>query len=310
MKIYITILMCITIQCVFGQVENSKAIIAKNHVKSSFEKHCFPGSNGGCTSFFRAYDQRGNIKEWNMGRLGTLYRSTYDNNDNKITLQWIDKIDTTDVTLFRYSYDRRNNLIKDESGTYKNEYDNEGRLIQITSETANEDNTIERKTILNVWSGFNKILTETTKIETIDSDNSKTLEHLFLKTYDYDENQNLIKERHVSDYEIKNTITYNYDDLNRLIEKVEIDSLRIARLNRMVYGDRAPLEALTTRLTYNTNGSIKETYQYFSDPCMGLDNHFLYKHMYHDNGLLSQVDVYENETLRFSISYDYEYYNN
>ncbi|MCD2258936.1 hypothetical protein [Psychroserpens luteolus] len=309
MKKIISFLCILTVQWSFSQVGNDKKIIAKNQLKSSFEKHCFTGSNSGCTSFFKAYDRRGNVIEWNMGRIGTFYRSTYDKNDNKIALQWIDKIDTTDVTLFKYAYDKYGNLIKDEDGVYKNDYDKRGNLIQITSETKNGTNAIKRKTVLQVWSDFNKLLSKTTKIEIISESSQPTLKDLYVKTYKYDGNQNLIKELHFSNYQVKNTITYSYDNSNRLIEKIEINPSRLEQLNNMTFGHRAPLTAITTRMSYNTNGSIKEKYTYFSDPCMSLDNHFLYKHHYLDNGLLSQVDVYENDEQRFSISYDYEYFN-
>ena len=65
---------------------------------------------------------------------------------------------------------------------------------------------------------------------------------------------------------------------------------------------------MITTFSYNKNGSIKEEYTYLLDPCMGLNNHFTLKYVYHDNGLVKKIDVYEEGNLAFIMTYEYDFF--
>ncbi len=276
-------------------------MIIKNKVKSSFEKHCFLNSNSSCTSFYEEYDKRGNSIEWNMGRIGTFYRSFYDKNDNKVLLQWVDKSDTTKIDSFVYAYDKNNTLIKDGDIEYKNTYNSKK---QLTKQYSLEGILHKTKTLS--WTHFGEIESENTLTKRLEKKEYKISS--YCKKYEYDTNNNLSKETHFNNDTITNTIIYKYDTLNRLIEKRERNPERVKSINSHKFNDREDITELITKISYNKNGSIKEKYAYYSDPCMSLDNHFLYKHFYKSNGLIDSINVYEDDIHIFSISYEYEYY--
>ena len=308
MRLFVLLLLFSTFS--FSQVENDKSMIIKNNVKSSFERHCFLNSNSSCTSFYEEYDKRGNSIEWNMGRIGTFYRSFYDKNDNKVLLQWIDKSDTTKINSFSYAYDKNNTLVKDGDVTFKNTYNSKQQLIKQYSlvKSTKEKSTKKTKTIN--WTNFDKIESEIILTELLEYSEKKLQKKLtsYRVKYNYDVNNNVSKELHFNNDTIVNTIKYKYDSLNRLIEKREHNPERIKGINNLKFNGRKDITELITKISYNKNGSIKEKYAYYSDSCMSLDNHFLYKYFYKSNGLIDNINVYEDNTHVFSISYEYEYY--
>lgn len=311
MKIFISIILCISfLQNASAQIENDKEQIVKNKVKSSFEKHCFLNSNSSCTSIFEEYDREGNTITWDMGRLGTRYKNIYNTKNQKVLTLWIDKIDPTQIDSIRYAYDKNNQLIKDWEKEFKNTYNKKQQLIrQVHKSQNNEKNSVlETRTI--DWTIFDKMESETITTEVLEASEKTKYQKLetYCKKYEYNQDHLLIEEVHYINDTIVNTIVYTYDTLHRLVEKREKDVSRIKNINRMKFGNRKDIDELITKITYNKNGSIKEKFTYFSDPCMSLDNHFLYKHFYQKNGLLERADVYENNTLAFTISYEYEYY--
>ena len=306
---YILILLVFT-QTITAQIGNDKTIIVKNKVKSSFEKHCFSGSNSGCTAIWEKYDEKGNSIEWNMGRLGSIYRNIYDRKNNKIFTLWVDKTDSTKIDTIAYVYDKRNKIIQEGLDTFENFYNQKQQLIKQVSESININENIVRKTKNIHWTSFDKIKTEITTVKILEVKKKTDLDKLrvYYKKYIYDDDNNLSKETHFHNDTLTNTIFYNYDSSNRLVKKREKDISRIETINSMKFGNREDISELITKISYDDNGFIKEKYTYFSDPCMSLDNHFLYKHFYLENGLLKSVDVYEKDYLVFTISYEYEYY--
>ena len=304
MRIQLILILITIVQSISAQIGNNKEVIVKNKVKECFEKHCFSGSNSSCTSIWEKYDMKGNLIEWNMGRLGSIYRNIFDKNNNKIFTLWIDKMDTTKVDSIPYVYDRNNQLIQDGEETFKNFYNSEEQLVKQISESQNNEGSIVRKTKTIDWTSFGKTKIEIIKIEIIEYEKLET----FSKEYEYDGNNNLAKEIHYQNDIVTNTIVYSYDSSNRLTEKREKDISRLKSINRMKFGNRSNITELVTRITYNENGTIQSKYTYFSDPCMSLDNHYLYKHFYLDSGLLERADVYEEDNLVFTISYEYEYF--
>ncbi|AXG69741.1 RHS Repeat protein [Kordia sp. SMS9] len=296
-----------------AQVENTKEAIVKNKVKSSEERHCFIGSSGSCTVIYEAYDNRGNIIEWNMGRLGTRYKYQYDQKNRKVATIWIDKSDTTKVDTILFKYDEFDKLVSENNNPYphnsenlKNWYDHKNRLIKQISRSKNhEQDSIISTTILE-WTDFDKMKSEYRFSHKLDAENDTLYTHK--KIYEYDSYENLTREVHSKNNEVFNTICYEYDASLRLIKKSTDNSNRIKMLNEHKYGNRKDIDVLLTTFTYDSQGRIKEKYTYFSDPCMSLDNHFTYKHFYKKNGLLDYVNVFEEEMLRFTISYKYTFY--
>ncbi len=298
------------IQTISAQTGNDKTLIVKNKVKSSFEKHCFSGSNSSCTTIWEKYDGKGNPIEWNMGRLGSFYRNIYDKKNNKIFTLWVDKIDSTKIDTIAYVYDKSNELIQDGLDTFENFYNQKQQLIKQISESININENIVRETKNIHWTSFDKLKTEITTTRIIEVKKKTDLHKLrvYYKKYVYDVDNNLSKETHFQNDTLTNIIFYNYDSSNRLVKKREENISRIEMINSMKFGKREDISELITKISYHDNGFIKEKYTYFSDPCMGLDNHFLYKHFYLENGLLKSADVYEKGYLVFTISYEYEYY--
>lgn len=304
-----TFILIVITQSIFAQIANDKSQIVTNKVKSLFEKHCFTNSNSSCTSIWEKFDKQGNSIEWNMGRLGSIYKNLYDKNNRKILESWVDKLDSTKVNSTSYTYDVNNQLVQKGKETFKNFYNAKKQLIKQLIESQNIEQNIVRKTKTIKWTAFDKIDTEIVKTEIIEikKPTEYNKQRINKKKYEYDENTNLIKEIHTNDGKIVNTILYKYDSLNRLIEKREKDIKQIKLVNRMKFGNRKDFTEFTTKISYYKNGLIKEKYTYFSDPCMSLDNHFLYKLFYFDNGLLKRADVYDDK-LAFTISYSYEFY--
>lgn len=311
MKIQIIIVLLLAFtQTIRAQIGNKKALIFKNKVKSSFEKHCFIRSNASCTAISEKYDRKGNSIEWNMGRLGTIYKSVYDPKDNKIFTLWVDKADVSKIDTIAFVYDKQQQLIQDGTRRFKNFYNHKQQLIKQVSEEFNMYKNIVRETRNIHWTSFDKIKTDVITTVIIEVNKKTDIDKLSVasKKYIYDDNHNLSKEIHFKNEVVTNTLFYKYDSSNRLIKKREKNISKIKRINKMKFGNREDITELTTNITYHKNGSIKEKYTYFSDPCMSLDNHYLYKHFYFKNGLLKNADVYDKDHLVFTISYEYEYY--
>lgn len=314
MKIQTLILLLTLSQISFGQIGNDQHLIVKNDVKSSYEKYCFLNSNSSCTVIYEEYDQNGNSVEWDMARLGTIYRNVYDEKNNKVMTLWVDKLDTSRIDIFQYKYDHHNELvlqvISNDTTEFENIYDKNGRLIKIVTQSKNVEGNIVKKTTSRIWTTFNKIQTETTRTEIFEIAKKTEYDKRSGSKIDfkYDQNKNLIKAIYYHADTISKTFSYKYDSDNRLIEEIEDNPIRAGRINRMVFGKRDEIKRFKTTTRYNNLGQIAELYTYFSDPCMSLDNHFLYRHFYKDNGLLDYADVYENDQLIFTIKYEYEYY--
>lgn len=303
------------IQLSYCQAENDQKIIQKNNVKSSIQKHCFTNSQSSCSVIYEKYDQRGNIIEWNMGRLGSFRRFVYDKNNNLILKLWVDKSDTTKIDSIIYEYDRYNNLTKQtDIGPinhiieYENIYDKQNRLIKTFSKSkSNDGKTILRTTTRN-WTSFDKIKTEQSQSEILKKDWKGGANNNRKIVYNYDSNQNLIKKVFYQSDTINKIVKYRYDDQNRCIEKREDDPTHAKRVNDMKFSNRKDIKIFTTKTKYNKEGQIDELFTYFSDPCLSLDDHYLYKHHYLENGLIDSVNVFKGDKVMFTIQFEYEYY--
>lgn len=314
MKIQTLLFLLILSHITFGQIGNNQDVIIKNRVRSSLEKHCFTNSEGSCSIIYEEYDQRGNNIEWDMWRMSIVYRDVYDENNNVIMTLWIDKADSTEVDTQFFKYDVHNELIQQvvdkDTTEIKNTYDKAGRLIKSVAQSKNIERNIVKNITIKTWTSFNKVETETTRTEIIETNKkTKYKKNSTSKVeYTYDKHKNLSKKTHYKADTISKTISYQYDSKNRLIQELEDNPPRAKLANNMKFSNRKDIQQFKTTVTYNNKEQIEEVYTYFSDPCMSLDNHFLYKHHYLSNGLINFIDVYENEKLTFSIKYQYEYF--
>ncbi|MEM6630927.1 MAG: RHS repeat domain-containing protein [Bacteroidota bacterium] len=315
MKPFLLLVLLVPAHFSHAQPKNDKKILIQSKVKSSLERHCFQNSEETCSIIYEVYDRRGNTVEWDMGRLGIRYRSAYDIAGNQILKLWIDKLDTTQIDTFKFLYDQHKHLVEEITPdrsikAYEHLYDKKGQLIKTISKRMNGVGNIVQETIERQWTHFGKQSKKVSTTLTFEV-NHKTEIHTYSRSqveFDYDLNHNLIQETHYSGDTVSKTITYSYDDQNRLLEKLDDDPYRIGLMNRRPNLRRESFEVFRTAYTYNEKGQISGLFTYFMDPCMSLDNHFLYKPYYQENGLLSYIDVYEYGKLRFSIEYDYEYY--
>lgn len=245
-------------QTTLAQVENAKAILQQNKVKSELERLC----NSSCSTQYSEFDQRGNMIEHNFYRVGTLYQFIYDDQDNKIMTLWIDKSDPSQIDTL---YDADLKPTKDKNN-YREESFNEGKLL----------------------------------IKYGEGDE--------VYKYIYNDDCRLILEQRFK----KDTLTYEestrFDEESRLLEKITKNKVRLARLNRHRTAEEK-VEAIIERYEYNKQGQVTKSYSYFLDPCMNLDNHFLYVYYYHENGLIESINAFEmGKDHAFSLEYEYEFY--
>lgn len=112
----------------FAQTKNKPEVIAKNNVKACRIKYCGSDGSSGCIVIDTKYDRNGNTIEWDMSRLGTIYRDVYDENNTKIMTLWVDKGDTTNIdTIMVSPSDAVGDTLNERIVTYT--YDNNGFLI-------------------------------------------------------------------------------------------------------------------------------------------------------------------------------------
>lgn len=255
-----------------AQATITNETIANNKVKTITKKDFDNNSEEGCNTITTTYDRNGNIIIWNWERIGSFFEYEYDEKNRKIAMIRKSKYDSTDVHIMKTTYDKLDNIVSDYSNKFQNFYDEKNRLIKSV--------TLDKE----------GILSETFKI------------------YKYDALDNLIKEVHYQDSEVENTILYEYDTFCRLIEKREYDTERIEFWNEEYAQYKKPITYFLTNISYDEKGKIKEKYDYFSDPCESMDDHFTFKYVYKPNDLLQKVDVFAKEKLVFSISFEYTFY--
>jgi hypothetical protein len=120
--------------------------------------------------------------------------------------------------------------------------------------------------------------------------------------------QNLEKAVYSQGDYVFRTINYQYDDQNRLIEEIKYDPGLARKYNSMNYGFRGDIKNFVTTIKYNSIGQIDEKYTYYRDTCSNLDDHFLFKIYYLQNGLIDYFDAFDNDKVAFVVRYEYEYY--
>lgn len=124
----------------------------------------------------------------------------------------------------------------------------------------------------------------------------------------FNENCNLIEKQVFENDTLLSQENIKYDSQSRVVEKIKVNKQWLKILNSS-REDKEKITALIERCKYNSEGQLIEHYKYFSDPCMGFDNHFLYIYTYHDNGLIANAEAFENgKQLAFTIEYEYDFF--
>ena len=304
--------------CLSAQVGNSREVLVKNKVKSSLEKQCFcdPDAEdftGSCTVIAREYDRQGNLTFYNFYRIGTNYRYIYDERGNEIMTLWIS--DQTDT--LRTEYDEHDNPIfetypEQEPILTNNKYDRDDRLIKTVSDQENEDGNIWRETTELTYTPSGKIKSRATEEELIEVLQPVEDEGPWEGSryeYAYDKKDRLVRtQRYYRGY-LKRTTHNQYDKKGRQILEVIDDPDRVAIRNEMRGRDHPEIKWMVTAWQYNDQDQITWKYDHYLDPCMGLDGLYLFKHDYHDNGLLKKVYMMTRERrTELYFGFEYEFY--
>ena len=208
------------------------------------------------------------------------------------------------------------------------EYDRKGNLVEFNFFRAGTLNRYKYDEDGNRLMTFWIDKSDTTKIDTLypkdfipRNDNRFFFEeynengHQLIKTWqdekiiiEYNEHCNLVSEIRFKANEIIHQSFINYDEQQRILEQKIINKKSLKWLNKG-REENEKIDAIIKRYKYNDKGQIIELYTYFSDPCMGIDNHFNYIYNYHDGGLIESAEAYGNtKKLAFTLGYEYEFY--
>ncbi len=117
---FIFILVSLT---VYGQLENSKKLLAESKVKSVIEETC----SGGCSPKYTEFDRNGNVIEFDFYRIGTLYRYDYDENQKLIRELWIDKLSSFHIDTILP--EQRTKVETPDVNPFFETYQNDGRVL-------------------------------------------------------------------------------------------------------------------------------------------------------------------------------------
>lgn len=294
-----------------AQTPDHKDILVQNKVKSVLEQHCFLNSESGSCMITRStYDRRGNCIEWNMYRMNIIYRDVYNELNEHIMTLWVDKSDTTDIDTIFHHGSGALQTSSDQEVNPQTIYDKQGRLIKSTTESTNTEGNMVRVVKTRTYTDFGKLALTTRTSEIIETTKkSEYTGSTSQVSYAYDDRQNLILETHLENGEVVQSIRNEYDAQNRLIRKVDDDPRRVKSAIEMDYNGKESLTAFETRINYLENGQIDTYYSYFSDPCLSLGNHFLYKRHYLENSLLDYEDMFEEGRHIMKITHTYTYFD-
>ena len=129
-----------------------------------------------------------------------------------------------------------------------------------------------------------------------------------VRIFNYDSNCLLVEKKHIENGILIYDEKTIYDKESRIVENRIVRSRRLEYLNAS-RNEEDRITEFIDRFVYNSKGQIVELYTYFSDPCMGIDGHFLYVYHYHENGLIESAEAYENGLdFNFSLEYEYEFF--
>jgi YD repeat-containing protein len=282
----------------------SKGLLLRNKVKSITERHCFPNGEAICTTISKTVDRNGNITGYHMHRLGSKYEYEYDEYNLLISEY---RMSGDEIDRLKYSYNERGDLTQISGNglnrNFKNFYDHRGRLIKQIEDYRNDSGENERTIMVKEWSSFDKVLSEST-YTTREGEVNGVEFPISKKKYEYNDYLQLTRELHTVGERIMKDISYYYYEDGGLWEYVEFD---LSKANQETESGRK-FESIQTRILYSEKGHVIEEYRFLSDPCMSLDNHFLFEYANHENGLPEKAQVFEDDKLAFYITYEYEFW--
>lgn len=277
--------------------------LVRNNVKTILEKHCFPNQEGSCTVISQDVDRMGNICGYHMHRMGTRYEYKY---DEQSRLQAEYAISGEEIDSTEYVYNERGDLLeiigKGFRKTYQNFYDYRGRLVKQIEKDVNGEGEEVMTTVVKDWSSSDELLEESSYTN-CEGDHTKTEFLIQSKKMEYNQSGQPTREIYMEDGKTVKDTRYSYRENGTLFETVEVDysfAIRVTESGQQVENE-------PSWIRYTENGLVIEEYTYVSDPCMSLENYFLFKYFYDENGLRTLADVFEDGELSFQITYQYEY---
>ncbi|EDP97595.1 hypothetical protein U8527_04560 [Kordia algicida OT-1] len=101
---------------------------------------------------------------------------------------------------------------------------------------------------------------------------------------------------------------YEYDTFCRLVERREFDKSRLEFWNTEYAQYKKPITYFLTNISYDEKGRINEKYDYFSDPCESMDDHYLFKNFYKSNDLLEKTEIFFRGRRVSTTRYSYTFY--
>lgn len=304
---------------VSAQVENTQEMIVKNKVKFSRELQCFCDpengeSTGSCTVIYTHYDERGNEVQWDMGRLGTSYKYVFDEANNHIMTLWVEKGNTTQVDTFQYEYDDQDNRTRevyfDELTTTQNTYNAQNQLTQTISERENEDGNIYKETTTFSYTSTGKLSEKISQMELLPI-TQPTDEGPFSPDrvkHDYSARDLCTRTRYFVGDSLRKTVHFQYDQAGRLVAEVVDEPSRVGKVDDSRYSGHPSQNWRVTAYRYLPTGQIDVKYAHYGDPCMSIDDYFLMKHTYREDGLIRQVDMRSKdrkESLKIGFTYEF-----
>lgn len=270
----------------YGQfLENDKKILGKNKVRSLTIVELF--ADDACLHQVTEYDKRGNETKYDLLRLDHYYRSVYDSLNQKVQELKVDRKNEQQVDSTFFEYDKQGSVVKEKSVYY---YGNErNEHVMFYSYDYNESG---------------KPIKQCQLIE-----EEEVWQEILLNEYVYDENGQLEKLLQYLDGEAAITEFYQYNEDSLLVRKDVDDPTWFERVNMMKIKQRPNITEQYTTYTYNEQLQIIEVYQYFSDPCLSMDDYYAYRYTYLPNGLIEGVEVWEKRQKMVSkVRFDYGFH--
>ena len=265
-------------------LENDKDLLAANNIQSLTIVELFADST--CLHQVMEYDSQGNEIKYDLLRLGHYYRSVYDTSRRKVQELKVDKSDETQVDSTFFEYDEHGSVIKETSvyfygeersefsQFFRYEYDSLGNPLKQCQLLEEEDGT---------W------------------------QEILLNEYVYNARNQLEKVLQYIDGEVAAMEFYQYNEDSLLIRRDVDDPTWFERTNMMKIKERPDISEQYTTYAYNDKQQVIEVYQYFSDPCLTMDNYYAYRYTYLPNGLIAEIEVWEERKEMVSkVRFDYQ----
>jgi len=268
----------------YGQfLENNKKLLVANDVQSLTIVELFADST--CLHQKIEFDKNGNETKYDLLRLDHYYKNIYDSLNRKVQELKVDKADETQVDSTFFDYDDFGNVVKETSVYYYGEERNEFVMLYSYE--------------------YNDLGKKLKQCQLEEGEDGKQQEVL-LNEYIYNETGNLEKVLQYMNDDVAITEFYQYNDNSLLLRKDVDDPTWFERINMMKIKQRPNINEQYSTYTYNGNQQLTEIYQYFSDPCLSMDDYYAYRYSYLPNGLIAGVEVWEKrQKLVSKVRFDY-----